>query len=102
LTTLRVTREVGFGIELRRGRFTVAVDGTPFGSIESDGDAAEASLEPGHHRVRVLAGRYSSRELSFDANDGELVEFRCHGTKIWPGYLASIVRPDMAISLQRH
>jgi hypothetical protein len=29
------------------------------------------------------------------------VNFRCHGAGIWPIYVASIVRPDLAISLKR-
>jgi hypothetical protein len=32
--TLRVTHELGFGIELRRGRFEVLVDGRTVGSVE--------------------------------------------------------------------
>jgi hypothetical protein len=46
-------------------------------------------------------GRYSSRDQSFDAADGETVDFRCHGAMVWPRYLASFVKPGLAISLKR-
>jgi hypothetical protein len=97
--TLRVTRE-GVGIELRRGRFDVAVDGSSVGSVERH-ESIETPVEPGHHTLRIRAGRYSSRDHSFDAADGEGVNFQCHGAMIWPRYVASIVKPDWAISLKR-
>jgi hypothetical protein len=97
--TLRVTRE-GVGIELRRGRFDVAVDGSSVGSVERH-ESIETPVEPGHHRLRIRAGRYSSRDHSFDAADGESLNFQCHGAMIWPRYVASIVKPDLAISLKR-
>ncbi|HET9080237.1 MAG TPA: hypothetical protein VFO01_06945 [Trebonia sp.] len=97
--TLRLTRE-GHGIELRRGRFEISVDGRGVGSLDYR-DTVEAPVEPGHHTLRIRAGRYSSRERSFDAADGEMVSFRCHGTMVWPRWAASFVRPDLAISLMR-
>lgn len=97
--TLRVERG-GVGIELRRGRFEITVDGTSVASLERS-DTVETPLEPGHHTMRVTAGRYSSRSLSFDATDGEMVNFRCHGAMVWPRYVASLVKPDLAISLRR-
>ena len=44
---------------------------------------------------------HSSRDHSFDVADEEVVNFRCHGAMVWPRYVASIVRPDLAISLKR-
>ena len=76
--TLRVTREVGFGIELRRGRFEISVDGNSVGSIDNH-ETVETPLEPGHHTVQIRHGRYSSRELSFEVADGDAVDFRCYG-----------------------
>ena len=96
--TLRVTRE-GVGIELRRGRFEIVADGNGVGSIERH-ESMETPLEPGHHTLRIRAGRYSSPEHSFDVADGEVVNFRCHGAMIWPTYVASILKPDLAISLR--
>jgi hypothetical protein len=57
--------------------------------------------QPGRHTLRIRKGRYSSREYSFDATDGETVSFRCHGAMVWPRYVASLVKPDLAISLKR-
>jgi hypothetical protein len=33
--------------------------------------------------------------------DDEVVNFRGHGAMLWPRYVASIVKPDLAISLRR-
>ena len=97
--TLKLTRE-GLGIELRRGRFEISVDGSSIGSIDY-GDTVEAPVEPGHHTLRIRAGRYSSQGHSFDAADDEVVSFRCHGAMVWPRWAASFVKPDLAISLRR-
>ena len=97
--TFRLIRE-GVGIELRRGSFDVTLDGKVVARIER-GDATEVPLEPGHHRLRIRAGRYSSRPDDFDCADGEIVNFRCHGVMMWPRYVASIVKPDLAVSLHR-
>ena len=99
--TLRVTRDPGTpAIELRRGTFEILVDGQPVGSVTNH-NTVEIPVEPGPHHLALHKGRYSSRTLSFDATDGEEVDFRCHGARIWPTYVASIVKPDLAISLQR-
>ncbi len=98
--TLRLTRQGQFGFELRRGRFGISVDGRDIGSLDY-GDTFEAPVEPGHHTLRIHAGRYSSRDRSFDAADGDAVSFRCHGAMLWPRWAASFVRPDLAISLTR-
>jgi hypothetical protein len=97
--TLRLTRE-GVGMELRRGRFEISVDGKGAGSLERH-ETVERPLEPGHHTLRIRAGRYSSRDHSFDVADEEVANFRCHGAMVWPRYVASIVKPDLAISLKR-
>jgi hypothetical protein len=97
--TLRLTRE-GAGIELRRRPFQITVDGNNLGSIQRH-ETVEKSLEPGHHTLRLQAGRYSSQDHSFDLSDGDVVNFRCHGAMVWPRYVASILKPDLAISLKR-
>lgn len=97
--TVRVTRE-GFGIELRRGKFQVSIDGNSLSSIEY-GQTVELPVEPGQRRLQIRRGRYSSRALSFDAIDGQTVSFRCHGANLWPIWLASFVLPNLAISLRR-
>ncbi len=97
--TLKLTRE-GFGIELRRGPFEISVDSKSVGSIECH-ETIEMPLEPGHHTLRLRAGRCSSRDHAFAVADGEVVSFRCHGAMVWPRYVASIIEPDLAISLKR-
>jgi hypothetical protein len=98
--TLRVTHELDFGIELRRGQFDVVLDGSTVGSVERH-DTLDTPLEPGPHTIRMRKGRYSSREQSFDAADGQAVNFQCHGCRIWPLWLASFVVPTLAIALKR-
>ncbi len=98
-STLNLTRETTL-IELRRGQFEIYLDGQDVGSIELH-QTVEQPLEPGHHTLRMRKGRYSSQERSFDVGDQEVVNFRCHGAQIWPRYVASIVKPDLAISLTR-
>jgi hypothetical protein len=97
--TLKLTRE-GVGIELRRGRFETWVDDQSAGSLEPH-ETVEIPVEPGDHTLRIRAGRYSSPNHSFDVADGEVVNFQVHGAMIWPRYVASIVKPDLAISLKR-
>jgi hypothetical protein len=96
--TLKLTRQA-LGIELRRGRFDISVDGVTVGSLERD-DTVETPVDPGHHTLVVRKGRYSSRPHPFDVADGEVVSFRCHGAEVWPRWVASLVKPDLAISLR--
>jgi hypothetical protein len=96
--TLKVSRESGFGIELRRGPFEVLMDGRPVGTINHE-QTAEITVDPGHHTLRMRTGRYSSHERAFDAADGQVITFHCHGDKIWPTWLISFVKPDLAIAL---
>ncbi len=96
--TLRSTRE-GIGIELRRGPFEISVDGEGVGSLDWH-ETVVKSIEPGRHTLQIGAGRCSSRVHPFDVADGDTVNFRCHGTLIWSRYVASIVKPDLAISLK--
>jgi hypothetical protein len=98
--TVRVSREVGFGIELRRGQFGVQVDGKTVGVVDH-GQSAEVAVEPGRHTLCMRKGRYSSQERTFDAEDGQTVSFRCHGDKIWPTWLVSFMKPDLAIALHQ-
>ena len=100
--TLRLTREVSYprSFELRRGRFEISLDGKDVGSLENR-ETIETPLKPGRHTLRIRKGRYSSRDRSFDAAEGEVVNFHCRGATTVPGYVASIVKPDVAISLSR-
>jgi hypothetical protein len=97
--TLRLTRKITFAVELRRGRFEISVDGKDVGSIDNN-ETVEVRLQPGLHTVQLRHGRYSSRELSFDVAEDDAIDFRCHGARVWPTYLASFVVPSLAISLR--
>jgi hypothetical protein len=99
-TTLKLTREAT-GIELRRGTFEIFVDSKSVGSIERH-ETVDIPVQPGNHTLRIRAGRYSSKDRSFDVAGDGVVSFRCHGAMIWPLYVASIVMPDLAITLKRN
>jgi hypothetical protein len=73
--------------------------------------ARHHALQPAARRLRVVGGRilvetddpigrYTSQRRPFDATDGEIVNFRGYGGRIWPIYLASIVKPDLALTLK--
>jgi hypothetical protein len=95
---LHLVREKRVVMELRRGPFRVLIDGSDVGEIDMH-DRIEVSIEAGQHTLQVKAGRYTSGRHSFDAADGETVSFRCSGARIWPVYLASLVKPDLALTL---
>jgi hypothetical protein len=97
--TLRVTHEA-IGVEVRRGTYDVLVDGNRAGSVELHG-TLETSVEPGHHTLQIRNGRNSSRTATFDADEGQLIGFRCSGKNILPIFLLSFVVPSLAISLKR-
>lgn len=97
--TLKLTRE-GTGIELRRGTFDVLIDGDSVGSINWH-DTVEVPVESGRHKIRIRAGRYSSADHSFEAAEGGMVAFRVHGAMVWPRWVLSVLKPDLAISLKR-
>jgi hypothetical protein len=96
--TLVIRRE-GVGMELRRGRFEITVDGNSVGSIDWH-QTVEVPIEPGRHTLQITAGRHSSRAEAFEVADGHAVNFRCHGAMVWPRYVASILAPNLGISLK--
>ena len=97
--TLKLIRE-GTGIELRRGTFTVYLDGVPVGSIDRH-QTLELPIAPGRHILRVGKNRYSSSDESFETSEADVVTFRCHGAMLWPRYVAALLIPSLAISLHR-
>lgn len=97
--TLAMTRR-SVALELRRARFEIELDGATVGSIDHLG-AFETEIEPGRHTLQVRMGRYTSSVESFNAADGDTVSFRCHGARLWPVYLVSIVVPSLALVLRR-
>ena len=97
--TLRVTHKA-IGVEVRRGTYDVVVDGERAGAVELHG-TFETPVEPGRHTLKIRNGRNSSRIASFDADEGQVVAFRCSGKNILPIFLLSFVVPSLAISLRR-
>ena len=96
--TLKVTHVVPVIMDFHRGPFEVVVDGKRVGSVER-GKTFEAPVEPGRHTLQVRTGRFSSRTEPFDAAEGETTGFQCHGGRIWPMLLASLVVPSLALKL---
>ncbi len=97
--TLRVTHKA-IGAEVRRSAYDVEVDGHRVGAVAMN-DTFETQVEPGSHTVQVSSGRNSSGAETFDAADGETVEFRCTGKRFLPLFLASFIRPSLALVLVR-
>ena len=97
--TLRLTHKA-IGAEVRRGAYAVVLDGESVGSVEMNA-TFEAPIEPGRHTLQVRNGRNSSRITGFDADDGEVVAYRCTGKSILPIFLASFVVPRLALTLRR-
>jgi hypothetical protein len=97
--TLRLVHKA-IGVEVRRGRYDVMVDGKPAGSVEMN-EAIDIPVEPGHHILQVCNGRNSSRAKIFDVAEHEVVAFRCTGKSILPIFLLSFIFPSMALSLRR-
>lgn len=99
--TLTVTRKAETPVmEIHRGPFDVVLDGTRVGSVE-DQETFEAPIGPGGHTLLVRTGRWSSRTATFTAAEGDAVVFRCHGRRLWPILLASLVVPSVALKLIR-
>jgi hypothetical protein len=98
---LRRALRAGRRASLRRGPFEIGLDGTSAGLLTKLHETVEIAVGPGHHTLRIRSGRYSSHQRSFDVGDGEGVNFRTRGSLFWPMYVASTVKPDLAISLKR-
>jgi hypothetical protein len=98
--TLKVTHAVSVVWDYHRGPFEVVVDGKRVGSVERR-ETFEAPVEPGRHTLQVRTGRFSSRTAAFDAAEDETIGFRCHGGRLWPMLLASLVVPSLALKLNR-
>ena len=97
--TLRLTHRT-IGVEVRRGTYDVVLDGQRAGSLEMN-EPIEIPLEGGAHTLQVRNGRNSSRTLTFDAAEGEVVAFRCTGKRMLPIFLASFAVPSLALKLKR-
>jgi hypothetical protein len=97
--TLKLTHKA-IGAEVRRGAYDVAVDGERVGSVEMN-STIEIPVDLGGHTLQVRNGRKSSRTVTFDAAEGEIVAFRCTGKRLLPIFLASFIVPSLALKLVR-
>jgi hypothetical protein len=97
--TLKLTHKA-IGVEVRRGTYDVVLDGERVGSLELN-DPIEIQVAPGRHTLQVRNGRNSSRTLTFNAVEGQIVAFRCSGKRFLPIFLLSLVVPSLALSLHR-
>ena len=98
--TLELTRKPSVLMEFHRGTVDALVDRERVGSIELNG-TFEMPVAPGRHTLKIRKGRYTSRELSFQATDGQVIRFNCSGGRVWPVLLASLVVPSLAFKLSR-
>jgi hypothetical protein len=99
-TTLRLTRR--WGSVTDRGKWQILIDGAGVGSIAKS-ETVEIPIEPGRHTLRVKRSeRFLSKERSFEADEDDIVSFRCRSLTLWPTYLAALVKPDLWISLRQN
>lgn len=98
--TLKLIRYWPFEKQNVVGRhpYEIVLDGTVVGTVPAE-ETAELPIDSGHHTLRLKSGRRVSRERSFDATDGQTISFSCHGP-FGPIFLASFIKPDLAISPQ--
>lgn len=84
-----------------RRPFEITLDGAVVSTV-TPGETVELPINAGHHSLRLREGHRVSPVRSFDATDGETIAFACHGSWFVLIYLASFVKPDLGISLERH
>jgi hypothetical protein len=99
--TLRLRRIwSGVAIGGQGETWNITIDGIVAGTIAHQ-ETVEVSVPPGHHTLRLGAGRHVSPQPSFDVSADEVVEFHCHGPRFWPQWVAAQVKPDLWITLRR-
>jgi hypothetical protein len=97
--TLALSRKWG-GLIDRNREWQIEIDGDVVGSIASK-KTVELPVEPGRHTLHLSSRRHSSPQRSFEAADGQVVSFWCRAARVWPMYLAALVKPELWISLKR-
>jgi hypothetical protein len=60
----------------RARAYRIFIDGTEVGKV-SHGSTWKLAVPPGHHRMRLKIDWCRSRDVSFDAQPGEITSFRC-------------------------
>ena len=99
--TLRLERVwSGMGIGGQREIWQIEVDGKQVGTL-ANREVVEVAVVPGQHAVRLRSGRYFSPERTFEVAEDETADFTCHGPRYWPLVLASLLKPDLWISLRQ-
>ncbi len=83
-----------------RRPWQILLDGQPAGSITNK-QTAKLPVEPGHHTLRLSAGRFTSPERTFEAAAGDTVSFTCRPPLLWPHAVAALIVPSLWISLKR-
>lgn len=100
-STLRLTRTwSGLIIGGQGEAWNIAIDGDVVGTI-ADRETVEVAVAPGHHTLRLGAGRHVSPQRSFDVVQDEVASFRCHAPRFWPLFLAALLKSDLWITLRR-
>jgi hypothetical protein len=97
--TLTLTRRWA-GLVYRNRPFEISLDDNVVGSIAGQ-QTLELPVDPGHHTLQMGSGRHISPERSFDVTDGDVISFWCRGALLWPVYVASLIKPDLWITLKR-
>jgi hypothetical protein len=97
--TLALSRRWG-GLIDRNPEWQIEIDGDVVGLIASR-RTVELAVEPGRHTLHLRSRRHSSPQRSFEAADGQVVSFWCHAARVWPMYVAALVKPDLWISLKQ-
>ncbi len=84
----------------RLRRYKVVVDGQMVGALAWD-ESKDFPIEPGPHKVRIKIDWTGSSELTFAANDGQIVEFECMpaGSAFF-GALRAFVAPHHYVDLR--
>jgi hypothetical protein len=100
MTATLTVRHKAIGAEVRRGTYDIELDGERVGSVDMN-DTFETPVAPGHHTLQLRSGRKSSRTVTFDAADDEVVAYRCTGKNLLPIFLASFFVPSLALTLRR-
>lgn len=97
--TLQVTRRLG-GVVSQGQPFEVWLDGARVGEVRIH-ETTDVPLAAGSHTLQMRAGRNLSPERTFEVGDDQTVRFWCRGAVILAIYLASFLKPTLAITLRR-
>lgn len=96
--TLRLSRVwSGLGLGGQSEAWDIVLDGRAVGAV-ADQEVVEVALAPGHHTLRLGGGRHTSPQRTFDIASAGLLSYRCHGPRLWPLWVAAMIKSDLWIS----